>query len=96
MSPESRPGARVTVVPFGEILSQGCHQRHSMVGTPIGDRVGAVDRIDERIGDHRYVVVFPGVLTPIFSESWVECFAPSGLVVVEWLTSGWPATARPS
>jgi hypothetical protein len=64
MSSSSVSGARVVEFPRG----QPC-PRHCEGSTPIRGAVGTVDRIDEHFGEHRYVVVSPGVLEPSFAES---------------------------
>ena len=51
--------------------------------TSAGPRLEAHrDRLDERFREHRYVVVFPVVLKPIFGELRVDCFRPSKLIIV--------------
>src|SRR5687768_10459167 len=78
MSPGIRPGARVPV------RHDRRHPRAHHEGKDLAlfQHVGVVDRIDERFGDHRYIVVFPTLAVPPFGAAWCDAFTASEPVSV--------------
>ena len=42
-----------------------------------------MDQIDERYGEHRVVVVFPGIRVPPFGTAWCDAFAESELEPID-------------
>jgi len=61
---------------------QPCN-RHCEGSIPIRGAVGTVDQIDERYGEHRVVVVFPGIRVPPFGTAWCDAFAESELEPID-------------
>ena len=81
MRPDIRPGARVLIRWAGLPKTSPCHL-HLQRDLPLFQQVGVVDRLDERYGEHRYVVGFPTLTVPPFGSAWVDSFTASELVVI--------------
>jgi hypothetical protein len=81
MSTAIRPGTRVLVRWAGLPHVSPC-ERHLRRQLPLFQQVGSVDRIDEGRGEHRVVVVFPGIHAPPFGSRWVDAFRPDELVLL--------------
>jgi hypothetical protein len=56
---------------------------HTSRDLPLFQQIGIVDRVDERYGEHRYVVVFPTLTVPPFGSAWVDSFTADELVPVD-------------
>jgi hypothetical protein len=82
MSSTIAPGARVLVRWAGLPKSSPCHL-HLTLEFPLLQNVGAVDRIDERYGEHCVIVVFRGIACPPFGAPWVDAFTPDELMAVD-------------
>jgi hypothetical protein len=79
MDPLPTPGTRVLVR----------HDRcwpcfhHCIKDVPLFQNIGVVDRLDDRWGEHRVVVMFAPIRAPHTGEPWVDAFTPAELVIVE-------------
>ena len=52
---------------------------HRIAEVPLFQNVGVVDGFDNRRGEHRVVVVFRGIHSPVFGEPWVEADSANAL-----------------
>ena len=70
--PDLQPGDRVRV----QIPRAESRRLHALTSVPVPDRIGTVDRLDERLGEHSVVVVFD---LRHLGTRWTDRFMPSGL-----------------